>query len=98
MKQTDKAQQVIGAVTEALCDKALHISIEYKSKDIFKCVRTMTAEEFSIWCEQPATLHSVICSVFSKANADFKGLVSYAFEVAVNKQLDEAVTLLEETA
>ena len=95
-KEEKKVRQVISACSEALCDKALHMSITYDSKDVVECVDKMSDEEWTAWTNQPGNIRSIYHMLMTQpSNHTVRALLNAQFELNIERDTKSVANILE---
>lgn len=94
-----KVREVISACSKALCDKALHMSITYDSKDVVECVDKMSDDEWTAWTNQPGNIRSIYHMLMTQpTNQQVRDLLNFQFEMNIKRDTNKVAKILKETA
>jgi hypothetical protein len=89
-KQEKRIKQVISACNHSLCDYAAHISITYKSENVFECVEKMSDAEWTSWTTQPGALRKIYHKLMSMpVNQTAATLIELQFCINIDKQIKQ---------
>jgi hypothetical protein len=96
-KELQKVRKVISACSEALCDKALHMSITYDSKDVVECVDKMSDDEWTAWTNQPGNIRSIYYMLMTQpSNYTVRALLNAKFELNIERDTKAVANILVE--